>query len=360
MVKQDKTIQFNSIEEVQNLGESDKNLKLIVFGKKVFNINSYIEIHPGGSQILEQYLNCEIDEPFNETGHTVQAKQLFNEIPLIGFLKNEPQNSIQQHDSKIPANEAKDFRLNREIEGLNGYVITRKQWNPDYEKGLIWQLWKAELSIDQYLAFIEEPKALLNRKGHIKMYDNKLLQLGVQVHWSHAIFGWLSLILYNVWQAQLSITDQVLSLIFGFMIWTITEYCLHRFVFHFEKIWAPPTRVFQIFNFITHGMHHAFPNETYGVITPVLPAMLFAISIIDPQARRIIPEEYAGIVLAGFYLGFLTYDLVHHFLHHSSPQNNYFRNLKIYHMQHHYKNGNAGYGVICKFWDKVFQTELKK
>jgi 4-hydroxysphinganine ceramide fatty acyl 2-hydroxylase len=27
-------------------------------------------------------------------------------------------------------------------------------------------------------------------------------------------------------------------------------------------------------------------------------------------------------------------------------------------MQHHYKNGDIGYGVSSKFWDYVFGTEI--
>jgi 4-hydroxysphinganine ceramide fatty acyl 2-hydroxylase len=52
------------------------------------------------------------------------------------------------------------------------------------------------------------------------------------------------------------------------------------------------------------------------------------------------------------------YDLTHYFIHHSSPRKGYFKNLKLYHMQHHYRNGLAGYGVSNKFWDIVFRTEL--
>ena len=36
----------------------------------------------------------------------------------------------------------------------------------------------------------------------------------------------------------------------------------------------------------------------------------------------------------------------------------YFRDLKVYHMQHHYKFGSIGYGVSNKLWDIVFDTEI--
>jgi len=56
--------------------------------------------------------------------------------------------------------------------------------------------------------------------------------------------------------------------------------------------------------------------------------------------------------------GYIGYDMVHYYLHHCNPKSGYWRDLKIYHMQHHYKNGALGFGVSQKFWDIVFGTEI--
>ncbi len=50
-------------------------------------------------------------------------------------------------------------------------------------------------------------------------------------------------------------------------------------------------------------------------------------------------------LLAGCLCGYVMYDLIHYFLHHMDPKNEYWKELKIYHMQHHYKDGMMGYGV---------------
>ena len=63
-------------------------------------------------------------------------------------------------------------------------------------------------------------------------------------------------------------------------------------------------------------------------------------------------------VSAGTGLGYVLYDMIHYFIHHSSPKKGYFKFVKMYHMQHHYKNGELGYGVSSKFWDIIFRTEL--
>jgi sterol desaturase/sphingolipid hydroxylase (fatty acid hydroxylase superfamily) len=62
----------------------------------------------------------------------------------------------------------------------------------------------------------------------------------------------------------------------------------------------------------------------------------------------------------GFITGYLFYDLTHYFLHHSNPpESSYFKMMKLYHMQHHYKNGAEGYGITNKIWDRIFNTEIK-
>lgn len=36
----------------------------------------------------------------------------------------------------------------------------------------------------------------------------------------------------------------------------------------------------------------------------------------------------------------------------------YYKQLKKYHLQHHFADYNNGFGVSSRFWDKVFGTEL--
>lgn len=36
----------------------------------------------------------------------------------------------------------------------------------------------------------------------------------------------------------------------------------------------------------------------------------------------------------------------------------YYRDLKKYHLAHHYKDFENGFGVTSRFWDRVFGTEL--
>lgn len=82
----------------------------------------------------------------------------------------------------------------------------------------------------------------------------------------------------------------------------------------------------------------------------------------------------ATAVYCGGIFGYICYDLTHYFLHHrtyvprSGPYMNtanicfrlpsYYRELKKYHLQHHFADYENGFGVTSRFWDRVFGTEL--
>ena len=63
-------------------------------------------------------------------------------------------------------------------------------------------------------------------------------------------------------------------------------------------------------------------------------------------------------VLAGMISGYVIYDMTHYYIHHSKPKIGYWKSLKEYHILHHYKTPNLGYGVSNKLWDYVFGTML--
>jgi 4-hydroxysphinganine ceramide fatty acyl 2-hydroxylase len=67
---------------------------------------------------------------------------------------------------------------------------------------------------------------------------------------------------------------------------------------------------------------------------------------------------YVGTaVYCGGIFGYICYDLTHYFLHHRTLPA-YWRELKKYHLAHHFADFQNGFGVTSKFWDKVFGTEI--
>ena len=64
----------------------------------------------------------------------------------------------------------------------------------------------------------------------------------------------------------------------GLFVWTLTEYCLHRFVFHYPA----QGRIGKYLVFMFHGVHHAAPRDKTRLVMPpaggvILMAVLYQI-----------------------------------------------------------------------------------
>ncbi len=143
----------------------------------------------------------------------------------------------------------------------------------------------------------------------------------------------------------------------GLFLWTLAEYTLHRFVFHFPAKGKKMERII----FLFHGIHHAQPQiKTRLVMPPVvsipLAAIFYGLFVLLFNVIFKIPLWVAP-VFSGFIIGYLVYDLTHYATHHFPMRSGYAKFIKRYHMQHHYKTPDKRFGVSSPLWDMVFSTK---
>src|SRR6187401_283998 len=100
-----------------------------------------------------------------------------------------------------------------------------------------------------------------NSKESVRMFKSDLLESVSKVHYTVPLFIFIPVIIYFVWKA---LWEQQLSLLFfaeyfllGLFVWTITEYVMHRFVFHLEP--KKGNKLMERIHFIFHGVHHDYP-----------------------------------------------------------------------------------------------------
>jgi len=137
----------------------------------------------------------------------------------------------------------------------------------------------------------------------------------------------------------------------GLLVWTLTEYWLHRLVFH----WEPDHPLGSRIHFIMHGVHHDHPNDRLRLVMP--PAVSIPLAALFLGAFVLIFGTPAGFpAFAGFIAGYLTYDYTHYHLHHHVPRSNAGKRLREQHMRHHFQDHRYGYGVSSPLWDLVFGT----
>ena len=65
----------------------------------------------------------------------------------------------------------------------------------------------------------------------------------------------------------------------------------------------------------------------------------------------------ATTVFCGGFFGYICYDMTHYFLHHQNLPL-WYKQLKKYHLAHHFLDYELGFGVTSKFWDNIFGTTL--
>jgi sterol desaturase/sphingolipid hydroxylase (fatty acid hydroxylase superfamily) len=137
----------------------------------------------------------------------------------------------------------------------------------------------------------------------------------------------------------------------GYAFWTLAEYWAHRAVFHFEPKRGLGVRV----HWVIHGVHHDHPNDPRRLVLPPvlsipLGAGFFGLFVL------VLGTPVAWGVCAGFFVGYLLYDMVHFALHHTHPKGRVGRRLRELHMRHHFEDDEHGFGVSAPWWDIVFGT----
>ncbi len=142
----------------------------------------------------------------------------------------------------------------------------------------------------------------------------------------------------------------------GYVIWTLTEYFGHRFLFH--TVFGLPFGLGPRFQFLIHGVHHIYPGDPLRLVMPPLlsvPIMLIALGV----GRLLFGSVFSWPALAGFITGYVIYDCVHFWTHHSQPRTKFGLFVRRLHMLHHFRDATKGFGVHAFWWDYVFGTAYK-
>jgi dihydroceramide fatty acyl 2-hydroxylase len=187
------------------------------------------------------------------------------------------------------------------------------------------------------------------------MFSNPILEWGSRVHPVVPPLIYLPLIAYLLVRAVGHEDLSVLSVIgvfgLGVAFWSLTEYLLHRFVFHLQ----PDSTWGRRMHFIIHGVHHDFPHDPMRLVMPPSVSIPLAIAF-WLLFRAVLGPAWALPAFAGFLLGYLIYDMVHYHVHHHRSKNRVSLALRRYHYRHHFQQSDRGFGVSSPVWDRVFRT----
>lgn len=196
----------------------------------------------------------------------------------------------------------------------------------------------------------------------IRLFKSDFLEFFTHIHPAIILLIWIPVAVISFIQSVVQISNPTgrwlfpAGFVIGIFLWSLAEYLLHRFLFHYRARTPRQEKVF----FLFHGVHHAQPQcKTRLVMPPVVSiplALLFYGLFYFVIGKLFGAMPLVGVVFSGFICGYLAYDLTHYATHHFPMRSGVWKWLKRHHMRHHYKTPNQRFGVSSPLWDYVFNT----
>lgn len=203
------------------------------------------------------------------------------------------------------------------------------------------------------------PKNFVSNKDESpRIFQNAFLDKVSRVHWSLPLILYVPVMLFMLYKAFTAHSLSALLILGlflgGLAFWTLAEYVLHRFVFHYQ----PPGEWGKRLHFVAHGIHHDYPNDSKRLVMPPAMSLIF-FALFYFLYTTILGMSITMAFYPGFIFGYLCYDMTHYALHHANIKHPLFLKLKEHHMVHHYHDPDNGYGVSSVLWDLIFGTTFK-
>ncbi|KAH8599629.1 hypothetical protein B0O99DRAFT_610706 [Bisporella sp. PMI_857] len=299
----------------------------VTMGTRVFDVTDFVESHPGGGELVLEYGGKDVTQILKDEvshDHSEAAYEILEES-LVGFVVTDkvmdtavksttPDQIIPLPPTKDGIQELKEngaaqgifastgmsseADLSRETDATSDY---QKHKFLDLNKPLILQVWFGGTRPRHYKGGESAP-----------LFGNFLEPLTKTPWWVIPIV-WLPPVMYGTYLARegcSSLFEETSYWLLGLFLWTLVEYILHRFLFHLDKLRLvmPPT-LFLALAWPFWKLAHTVFYWNWSIATAV----------------------FCGA---------------------------YWRELKKYHLQHHYMDYENGFGVTSRFWDLIFGTEL--
>lgn len=193
-----------------------------------------------------------------------------------------------------------------------------------------------------------------HNKGTKELFKNPILEKLSRTHISIPLiifFTYSGALLY--WSAthtSLSLVTTIGMFALGLLVFSWTEYNIHRYVFHMKTY----TRLRAKLQYTMHGVHHEFPKDKDRLAMP--PLLSITIATILLLVLRVALGDLVFSFLPGFLVGYAFYLSVHYMVHAFQPPKNFLKALWVNHGIHHYKDGEVVFGVSSPLWDYIYGT----
>jgi len=198
-------------------------------------------------------------------------------------------------------------------------------------------------------------KYVSNKNETVRLFNNPILEYFSHIHPVTPVVVYVPVIAYTAYLSFFDIVwyNVILLFLSGILLWTLSEYTIHRWAFHYN----PKTQLGKKLHFLVHGIHHDYPRDATRLVMPLLVSIPLA--LVFYFAFRYIFGYYHLAVFPGFVFGYVAYDSIHYATHHIPMKGKVGKFLYEYHSRHHYEDDKTAYGVSNPLWDFIFGTVPK-
>ena len=137
---------------------------------------------------------------------------------------------------------------------------------------------------------------------------------------------------------------------FGFALWILAEYLLHRFAMHELNGKGIMSR--------EHLEHHVHSSWSFSVTHLMSWAgmLLVGFGVWMPLTWWLAGPVPAVALAFGWAAGYFFYEYQHAMAHLRAPSGSYGTWLRHHHFHHHFGHPRANHGVTTNVWDRAFGT----
>lgn len=192
--------------------------------------------------------------------------------------------------------------------------------------------------------------------SRLKLFESRWLERQTMISAPAFIALWAMLLPLIAYSAPGTVhwTTALTLVMAGMIVWTLTEYGLHRFLFH----WRAGSQMMKRLVYILHGNHHNVPNDPWRNLMP--PIVSLPVGGVIWATMLSLFGPMGSWLFLGFMTGYVIYDLLHYACHQRPMKGPLLRKFRNHHLRHHYSRKHGNYAITGLIWDSLFHTSLRQ
>lgn len=194
----------------------------------------------------------------------------------------------------------------------------------------------------------------ISNTGTARLFESRLLEKLTRTSFLVPVSLYYIIAVACIAYAAFYTEQQLIRLLYlfplGMITFTLVEYLIHRFIFHFE----PENKKQEKLKYNIHGVHHEFPKDKDRLAMP--PVISLLVAMVFFFLFYALMGQTVWLFFSGFSAGYSTYLVIHYAVHRYRPPANFLKYLWKHHSLHHYKSDEAAFSVSLPIWDILFKT----